>query len=228
MLKISPSSQPSLQDPFWSKHGQHQVSPTGPLAGEDPTTPRRRWTVLGGTACTPWLSSWSVWACPGSSSSHLGPSPGDGINISNHILMQTCLSNFVWCQTEPSRTLMKKNSLSPWSCRRAPGSCAERTRLDLTTASWSPSPGGWPPPAALHKPTQINVGAGSRRRISVACTNWFSVSSHSWGRREPQRGTTQRSVEGKDLPERKLASYLQVWLLEANVLPATLQDSQLL
>lgn len=59
---------------------------------------------------------------------------------------------------------MEKKSLSPWSCRRALGSCAERTRLDLMTASWSLSLGGWPLPAALHKPTQINVGAGCCRQ----------------------------------------------------------------
>lgn len=61
-------------------------------------------------------------------------------------------------------TLINKKSPTPCSCRRALWSCAEHTRLDLTTASWSLSLGGWPLAPTLHKPTQINLDLGFSRQ----------------------------------------------------------------
>lgn len=54
---------------------RHDHPSTGPSAAEHQACQRRRCSVPGGSACTRWFSSWSVWACPGNSSSHLWPSP---------------------------------------------------------------------------------------------------------------------------------------------------------
>lgn len=52
---------------------------TGPSAVENLASRWRRCSALGGSACTRWFSSWSVWACPGNSSSHLWPSPAGAV-----------------------------------------------------------------------------------------------------------------------------------------------------
>lgn len=87
-----PARTTSLHDDILTR-GRKRESRTGSAAfpraaaTERRASPWRRRSRPGGTACTRWSSSWSVWACPGSSSSRPGPSPaGRTDNTAAHLL----------------------------------------------------------------------------------------------------------------------------------------------